>query len=92
MTTASPSTVSPLSSATPPMAPLGPRTSSTTVPGRSSAPSASAARIRPVVKARGSTSAVVCGEPRRPVIATRADSHGRALALRRVSVSTAWPA
>src|SRR4029453_8787138 len=65
MTTASPSTISPLASATPRTAPLGLRTKSTTVPWRSTAPCASAACTRPVVNAQGSTSAVVSGEPSR---------------------------
>jgi hypothetical protein len=88
-TTASPSTISPLSSATPPIAPLGPRTSSATVPCRSSPPSASAARIRPVVKARGSTNAVVCGAPSWPVMVTCPESQDRWPVPRPVSLSAA---
>ena len=89
MTTASPSTISPPASATPRTPPLALRTKSTTVPCRSTAPCASATCIRPVVNARGSTSAVVCGEPSRLVIATPSVSHGRPAAPRAVSPSTA---
>jgi hypothetical protein len=69
ITTASPSTISPLASARPRTAPLGPRTKSTTVPCRSTAPRSSAARIKPVVNARGSTTAAVDrAEPSRPLM------------------------
>src|ERR1700736_4615182 len=89
ITTASPSTISPLASATPGTAPLGPCTKSTTVPCRSVAPSISAARIKPVVNARGSTSAVDSGEPSELVIATPSESHGRPPGPRAVSSSAA---
>ena len=92
MTTASASTLSPLSSTTPCTAPSGRRISEATVPCRSVAPCASAAFIKPVVKARGSTSAVVSGEPSRPVISTRPDSHGRGAELRTRPFSAACPA
>ena len=39
--------------------------------------------------ARGSTNAVVCGEPSRPVIATLPDSHGRWPGLRAAAFPTA---
>ena len=83
MTTASPSTTSPPASAAPHTAPPGARARSTTAPCRSSAPCVSAARINPVVKARGSTSAVVSVVPSLPVIATVSASHDRPRARRR---------
>jgi len=89
MTTTSPSTISPLASAAPRTAPLALRTTSTTVPWRSTAPCVSAARIRPVVNARGSTIAVVSGEPSRLVIATLSLSHGRRSAPRALSPAAA---
>jgi hypothetical protein len=77
MITPLPSMVSPSSSITPPMAPDALRINPVTVPRRISAPFARAALINPFVKARGSTSAVVSGEPIWPVTVTPGESHGR---------------